>query len=424
MQEELLHFIWRFRLIKLQELITTQGNKVKIIHPGELNSDSGPDFFNAKIKIGNITLAGNIEIHLRSSDWLKHKHQNDKVYNNLILHVVYEQDKLIPQNMEHNVEVLELKKYIDKKILLKYNKLISSKQSIPCSSQIKNVPALKLNSWLQRMQIERLESKTQYIKQLFESAKKDYVQTFYLVLARNFGFKINSEVFELLAKNLPLSVLLKHKDSLFQLEALLFGCAGFLEQSCKQKYPQQLQNEFEFLKNKYQLKPISQSLWKFLRLRPANFPTVRLAEFALVIHHSPELFSDPILYKDIKKLQKAICIAPQNYWLDHYYLDGPETKNSKGLGETSVQNIIINTMAPFLFFYGQQTGKESYCDAALESFEKLKFEDNHKTKQFVNSGLKFKDAGQSQALINLYDNYCKKKQCIKCGVASSLLLQN
>ncbi len=424
MQEELLHFIWKYRLIKPQELISVNGNKIKIIHPGELNSDSGPDFFNAKIKIGNITLAGNVEIHTKSSDWIKHKHQNDNSYNNLILHVVYEHDKSILQNTNHNVEVLELKKIIDKTILQKYNKLLSSKQNIPCSNQIKSVPLIKLNSWLQRMQIERLQVKTEYIKQIFEISGHDYAQTFYLLFARNFGFKVNSEVFELLAKNLPLEILLKHKDSLLQLEALLFGTAGFLEQSYKHKYAQQLQNEFEFLKNKYRLKPIKKNLWKFLRLRPANFPTIRLSQFALIIHHAAQLFSNPILYKDFKVLKKSICVEPNGYWLNHYKFDDEATKNTKALGESSVQNIVINTMAPFLFFYGQQTAKEDFCEAALNSFDKLKFEDNHKTKQFVKAGLKFKNSGDSQALINLYDNYCNKKQCIKCGVAANLLTKS
>ena len=423
MQEELLQFIWKYRLIKPQELITVNGNKIKIIHPGELNSDSGPDFFNAKIKIGNITLAGNVEIHIKSSDWIKHKHQNDTSYNNLILHAVYENDKPIQQNKENNVEVLELKKIIDKTILQKYNTLLSSKQNIACANQIKTVPTTKLNGWLLRMQIERLEIKTAYIKQLFETANHDYIQTFYLVLARNFGFKVNSEAFELLAKNLPLPVLIKHKNSLLQIEALLFGTAGFLEQSYKSKYAQQLQNEFEFLKNKYNLKPLPKSLWKFLRLRPANFPTVRLSQFALIIHHYSDLFSNPINFKDYKILKKAICIEPKGYWLNHYLFDGSETKNSKSLGEGSIQNIVINAMAPFLFFYGKQSGNENFCEAALNCFETLKFESNHKTKQFINSGLKFKNAGQSQALINLYDNYCNKKQCIKCGVAASLLLK-
>jgi hypothetical protein len=421
MKEELLHFIWKYRLIKPQELFTVSGNKVKIINPGELNTNAGPDFFNAKVQVGKVTLAGNIEIHIKSSDWLKHKHQEDKAYNSLILHVVYEHDKTINQNKEHNVETLELKKIIEPAIIKKYNTLISSKQSIPCSSQIKSVNTLKLNSWLDRMLAERVETKTHYIKQLFETAQRDYVQTFYLLLAGNFGFKVNAGPFELLAKNLPLPVLLKHKDNLFQLESLLFGMAGFLEQSYKDKYPQQLQNEFEFLKNKYKLNPVSKSLWKFLRLRPANFPTVRLSQFALIIHKSPELFSNPIKFKDADVLKKTICIEAQGYWLNHYKFEGSETKNSKILGEISVHNIIINTMAPYLFFYGQQTGNENYKEAALNSFEKLNFENNQKTMQFAKAGLKFKTGGQSQALINLYDNYCKKKNCIKCAVASNLL---
>jgi hypothetical protein len=424
MKEELLHFIWNYKLLKPRELTSVTGARLKIFHQGELNKDAGPDFFNAKIEVDGITLAGNIEIHVNSSDWTRHKHENDTAYNNLILHVVYKYDKAIEQNTKHNVEVLELKNYLDPKVIKKYNSLISSSFALPCSKEIKTIETLKLQNWLQRMLVERLESKTDYVKHLFSATQNDFAQTFYLLLARNFGFKVNAEPFELLAKHLPLNILLKHSGNLFQLEALLYGCAGFLNRSYKTKYLQQLQNEFEFLKNKYKLKEQDVSLWKFLRLRPANFPTVRLWQFAMLIHKCPELFTSPENFTTVETLSKAISHPHEGYFAEHYKLDGPAVRKLKGIGKNSVENIIINTMAPFLFFYGQQTGKDQFIEAAVECFENLPFEDNLKTRNFVKGGLKFENAAESQGLIQLFDNYCKNMRCLECGVASHLLLTN
>jgi hypothetical protein len=422
--EKLLHFIWNYKLLKSQELISVSGAKVKIFHPGELNTDAGPDFFNAKIEVDGVILAGNVEIHVNSSDWDRHGHETDTAYNNLILHAVFKHDKPIAQNTNHNVEVLELKNYLDGDMLKKYNKLISSSYALSCSKEIKDTDTLKLNAWLQRMLIERLESKTNYVKHIFAATQNDFTQTFYLLLARNFGFKVNAEPFELLAKHLPLPVLLKHSDNQLQLEALLYGTAGFLNRPYKSKYIQQLQNEFEFLKNKYKLKELDRSLWKFLRLRPANFPTVRLWQFAMVIHKCPELFKDPENFNTVEVLNKAISHKHEGYWNDRYKLDGPQIRTLKGLGKSSVENIIINTIAPFLFFYGQQTGKDKFIEAAVECFEKLPFEDNVKTRHFSKAGLKFKTAAESQGLITLFDNYCKNTRCLDCGIATDLLINN
>lgn len=422
MKEELLHFIWNYKLLKLQDLKSVSGTNIRIFHQGELNKDAGPDFFSAKIEVDGITLVGNIEIHVNSSDWIKHGHENDPAYNNLILHIVYKYDKPIAQNTKYNVEILELKNYLDPKVIKKYNSLISSSYALPCSKQIKDVEDLKLQTWLQRMLVERLESKTDYVKHLFSATQNDFAQTLYILLARNFGFKVNSEPFELLAKHLPLNILLKHSGNLFQLEALIYGCAGFLNRSYKTKYLQQLQNEFEFLKNKYKLKEQDISIWKFLRLRPANFPTVRLWQFAMVIHKCPELFTSPEKFNTAEILSKAISYPHEGYFAEHYKLDGPPVKKLKGIGKNSIENIIINTMAPFLFFYGQQTGKDKFIEAAVECFENLPFEDNLKTRHFVKAGLQFENAAESQGIIQLFDNYCKNMRCLDCGIASQLLL--
>ena len=424
MREELLHFIWNYKLLKTRELTSISGAKIKIFHQGELNRDAGPDFFNAKIAVDGITLVGNVEIHVHSSDWLKHGHENDKAYNNLILHVVYKCDKEIPQNKKHNVETVELKNYIDAGILKKYNSLLSSASALPCSKQIKNVEPIKIQSWLQRMLAERLETKTDYVKHIFAASQNNFSQTLYLILARNFGFKVNSEPFELLAKHVPLQVALKHSSNLFQLEALYYGCAGFLNKSYKTKYLQQLQNEFEFLKNKYKFIELDASLWKFLRLRPANFPTVRLWQFAMVIHKCNELFRNPEQFNSVETLHKAISHPNEGYFSNHYKLDGPEVRTIKGLGKNSVENIMINTIAPFLFFYGKQTANDHFIQAAFECYSELPFEDNVKTRHFTKAGLKFKTAAESQGIIQLFDNYCKNTRCLECGIASNLLINN
>lgn len=421
MREDLLHFIWNFQLLKTREFVSVNGTKIRVFHPGELNKDAGPDFFNGRIEVDGIILVGNIEIHVNSSDWLKHRHENDKVYDNLILHVVYKHDKSILQNTKHNVETVELKNYIDAAVLKKYNSLISSSSALPCSKQIRNVEEIKIQSWLQRMLADRMESKTDYVKHVFSAAQNDFSQTLYIMLARNFGFKINAEPFELLAKHIPLPIALKHSANLFQLEALYYGCAGFLNRAYKSKYLQQLQNEFEFFKNKYKLIELDSSVWKFLRLRPANFPTVRLWQFATAIHKCPDLFKNPENYNTVESLLQAFSYTHDGYFSNHYKLDGQEVRTIKGIGKKSVENLIVNTMAPFLFFYGKQTANDRMIESAFECYEELPFEDNVKTRHFTKTGLKFKTASESQGIIQLFDNYCKNTRCLDCGIASNLL---
>ena len=273
-KEDLLQFIWRYKLLKPVPLITVSGKEISILKAGELNRDSGPDFFNAQIKINDIILAGNVEIHLKTSDWLKHGHGEDKNYDTIILHAVYENDITLKQNSDHNVEVLELRKHIDTATILNYQNLFSNRDTLPCSKHLAKVDDLKLISWLERMTIERMEEKVSRLQVWFDLSKGDYTQTFYISLLRNFGFKINSEPFELLAKQLPVQLLLKHADNLLQLEALLLGTSGLLENQFQNKYIQTLQNEFEYLRSKYGLCPIQTEIFKFSKLRPANFPTL------------------------------------------------------------------------------------------------------------------------------------------------------
>ncbi|MGZ4090571.1 MAG: DUF2851 family protein [Bacteroidia bacterium] len=421
LKEDILQFIWQHKLLKPLPLITTSGKEIIVLKPGELNKDSGPDFFNAQIKINDIILAGNIEVHVKTGDWLKHGHQSDTTYDNLILHVVYEDNKELAQNKNNNVEVLEIKNLIPEGVLTNYGTLIESKHSIPCESQLKNVNDLKFTSWLQRMLIERLEHKVKRIEELFENFSGNYSQVFYTIILRNFGFKVNAVPFELLARQLPLNILLKHVDNPLQMEALLLGTAGLLEDQFSDKYILSLQNEFEFLRNKYSITPMRKELFKFSRLRPANFATLRLAQLARLIFLRPELFHSPQNFNTYKKTEAVLSFEMEGYWKHHHMPGGIKTTNGLHLGKDSISNIIINTFAPFFFFYFKKTGIPHFEDVPLELLEKCSFEKNAKTKLFEQKKEVLKSAADSQALINLHDNFCTRRKCLNCAVAASIL---
>jgi hypothetical protein len=419
--EELLQFIWRYKLLKPLPLITKSGKEIIILKQGELNLDAGPDFFNAQIRIHNITLVGNIEIHILSSDWLRHNHQQNKTYDNIILHAVYEHDVELIQNTSNNVEVLELKNLIDEKTLKAYEHLSTSKTKLPCANQLIELNEIKFLSWMERMTIERLEDKVQRIEQLFDFYGNDYLQTFYTCLLRSFGFKVNALPFELLAKQLPIHLLLKHSDHLMQVEALLLGVSGLLDNQFSDKYIQTLQNEFEHLKNKYSLIPLEKEIFKFSKMRPANFPTIRLAQLAQLIHCHTQLFSKPHLLKNYSDLMKALEIKPQGYWKDHYRLDGQVTSSELTFGKGSAESVIINAFAPFFFFYSKKLVKPEYTEACIDLLNKCKMESNAKTKLFDAKKSSLVNAAGSQGIIHLYDNYCVARKCLKCAIAAGIL---
>ncbi len=420
-KEELLQFAWQYRILKPKPLITKSGKTVKVIKQGDLNRDSGADFFNARIKLDELTLAGNIEVHVNSSDWLKHKHQEDKSYDNIILHVVYNDDKVIEQNSNNNVEVLELRDLLPEYFLANYEKLVAAKTDLPCKNQLKEVNELKTSAWMQRMAIERLELKTEIIERTFANFDNDFTQTFYAVLLKNFGFKVNALPFELIANYLPVHILLKHVHDQKQVEALLFGTAGLLEDQFEDKYLHSLQSEYEFLKNKYRLSSLKKEIFKYSRLRPANFPDLRLAQFAQLICHSPKLISEPQSYTCVKELKQALHFENKGYWSKHYRADGKKSSSELKLGEDSIQNILINTFSYFFFFYGRKLNKEWYQEFALEILEEVKFESNIKTKNYLEMPCSRKTGLISQGLINLNNNYCSKKACLNCGIGAAIL---
>ncbi len=419
LNEKLLFVVWRYKIFSEYPLKTLSGKVVEIIHPGELNADAGPDFLNARIKIDNIQWAGNIEIHKTSSDFIKHEHHKDKNYHSLILHVVYEHDTDI--DFPNNTEIIELKKFISDKTIQQYTLLIENKSTPACLNLWNDLDEFIIQHWLNRILIQRLEKKYEQIKNYFEYTK-NYQETFYRLFCRHLGFKVNNDTFERLSEKLPLKVLLKHSDNLQILEALIYGAAGFLNQQYKDKYLSHLQNEFEFLKKKYNIEPIDKHLWKFSKMRASNFPSLRMHQLALMLHHLPEMFQDPACFFMENKNLEKLHLTPQNYFSNHLTFDEDKfVSKSYHFGDTAIQHIFINVVIPYLFFYGKSTSEEKYQTLALDYFEKIPAEDNAIIRKFDIQKPYIKTAAHSQALLELYTNYCHLKRCMECSIGVNIL---
>ncbi|MFI5134926.1 MAG: DUF2851 family protein [Chitinophagales bacterium] len=421
MTEKFLHYLWKMKLLKMDELHSASGEKIQIIKTGEHNHDAGPDFLNARIKLGETEWAGNMEIHVRSSEWNQHRHQNDGGYNNVILHVVFENDAEVFHEDETSVITLAVKNFFDKKIYESYQSLMQSASWIPCENQIRKVNALTISQWLHRLMIERLEEKVQPIILSLEENQNNWEETFYQSIAAAFGAKVNAEPFRMLARMLPVKILAKHKSNLFQLEALLFGTAGFLEEKFSDDYPNQLKKEFEFLKKRHQLLPMKKHVWKFLRLRPANFPTIRIAQFAQLVFNSVHLLSKIVETSDAKSLLKLFECETSDYWLDHYRFDKISAKRKKQLGKDAIELILINTVAPFLFVYGKMHGDEDLINRSLKLLEEIPSEKNNIITHWKKTGVDAKAAFDSQALLQLKNSYCKNFRCLECAIGHKIL---
>lgn len=422
MKEDFLHYLWRFCRFHLSHLQTTEGETIEIQQVGEHNTHAGPDFTNARVRIGDTLWAGNVEMHLNSSEWMKHQHQKDKAYDNVILHVVMDEDEIIYRHNGERIPCLEIKKHIVPKVANIYQKLLFNEHWIPCQHHFSQVSAVTKNLWLDRLLVERLAQKTQIIERQLELSKNDWEQTFYEFLARNFGVKVNAIPFELLAKSTPMrTVLGKHKNNLFQLEALLFGQAGLLEKEFEEDYPSRLQQEYRFLQKKYQLQSIKAELWKFMRMRPANFPTIRIAQFASLIYQSSGLFSKILEVKNVETIEKLFKVHLSDYWQDHYVFDKVSKSRNKSLGKGTIHLLIMNTIVPFLFLYGKRQHKPDFQDTALHLLEELSPEKNSIISNWKNLGLKPDSAYQTQALLQLKNEYCQKKRCLECAIGNAIL---
>ena len=415
MTERLLQYIWQFQYFNTTELTTTAGELIQIIFPGQYNTNQGPDFADAKIKVGKTTWAGTVELHIKTSDWSKHNHQKDKNYNNVILHVVWEDDRT-----GNAVPVLELKGRVSKILLQRYEELMNEDSFIPCEKSIHSVLEIVWKSWKERLLAERLLRKAATVDNYLQQNNYHWEETFWWLLARNFGMKVNAETFEAIARSVPVNILAKHKNQVHQLEALLLGQAGLLEEKFTEDYPLMLQKEYRFLQSKYRLKPVSLPL-HFLRMRPGNFPTIRLAQLTMLVHQSVHLFSKVKEVGSVKDIRQWFDVNANDYWHYHYRFDEASAFKKKKLGETMIDNIIINTIAPVLFAYGSYHKEQQYKDKALQLLESTAAEANNITKGFQRIGVDNKNAFDSQALIELKNEYCSKKRCLECGVGNALL---
>jgi hypothetical protein len=420
--EDFLQYVWKFRLFDHGNLLTTDGEFVEILSPGLQNVNAGPDFQDAKIRIGDTLWAGNAEVHVASSEWKKHGHDTNKAYENVVLHVVYKDDEPVYRINGSKIATIVLFNRISPELYNRYHNLVfGEKQFIPCEAQIGSVDGLLIQNWLTRVLIERLQKRSLALTQVLQNNRGDWEETFYQFLAANFGFKVNALPFELLAKSLPQNILAKHKNDPMQIEALIFGQAGFLTDDLQDEYPRKLKKEYDFLQKKFKLQPIEKHLWKFSRLRPLNFPTIRLAQFAALISQSNHLFSKVLETRshDAHKLFEDMPVDA--YWDDHYQFDKPSAKVSKIMGKTSVNVLLLNTLALFLFAYGNHHQNEKYVNRCLKLLEYLPVENNSIIDNFALLGVKVKTAYESQALLELKNSYCDHKKCLQCGIGIKIL---
>ncbi len=416
MTERLLQYIWQFQYFNIKALVTDETEILQVIHPGTLNTNQGPDFLDSKIKINNTTWAGSVELHIRSSDWNRHKHSADKNYKNVILHVVWEKDL----DMYLPFSTLTLQDKVSKMLLNRYDDLMNTTAFISCQKNIQLVNSLSWQSMKERVLVERLEKRTMAVLDLFQRTNNHWEETFWWQLAKNFGITLNSVAFEKMAQSIPINILSRHKAQVHQTEALLFGQSGLLEIDFTDDYPKMLQKEYQFLKKKYKLQKIEASMI-FLRMRPSNFPTVRLAQLSMLVHQSLHLFSKTREATEVKYIKELLSVTANDYWHYHYVFDEATAFKKKNLGEQMTDNIIINTIVPVLFAYGHYYQENIYKDRALQWLEHTRAEKNSITAGFMKLNIENKNAFDSQALIQLKNEYCNKKRCLDCSVGNKLI---
>lgn len=420
-REDLLHFIWRTKRFDVKQLVTTNGDKIELLDWGQLNHDAGPDFLNSKIKIGNTIWAGQIEMHLKSSDWNNHKHSTDAAYNNVILHVVFEHDIEIETKNGYTLPCLELKSRIDSSILQNYRELMSSTARIPCEQLFHHVRDLHRDMWLERVLVERLEYKTQFILTLLVNTKNDWDEVIYVMVARYLGMKVNTEPMQMLAERVPLKILEKHSNQEHQVAALLFGASGLLDEADNDEYVQLLQREWNILKVKYSIEKLPSTIWKRLRLRPANFPSIRIAQLAALVCRAPRLMRAIRESNSIQDCRSLFLIEPSKYWKTHYSLGEVSAPRTKKLGKQAVDSILINVVSPMLFQYGKQRDQAALCDRGVDLLRELPAENNTITRIFSELDFNVLNAHSSQSVLQLHKAYCLPKKCTQCGVGQRLI---
>lgn len=419
MTEDYLHYIWKHRLFDGNGLFTENGLPITIIHAGNHNPNAGPDFLEAKVKIGEEVWAGHIELHVRSSDWQKHNHQTDKAYNNVVLHVVYAHDSPALRESGTELPTLELQGRFEEMGYWRYEQFISNTRYLACENVLNTVDEIHKETMLNRALVERLQQKAEMVVSLYEQCGNDWNEAFYHMLLYSFGLKVNAEAMLVLASRLPLSILRKHAGHAFQVEALLMGTAGLL--AAQDEYAMSLQKEFDFLRKKYSLHPLEEKHFKFARLRPIGFPTVRLAQLSAILAAQTELFRMCIETKDSSAIMHALQTAPADYWRMHYRFGKVSAARDKRAANSIVNLVMINAVVPTLFAYAERTGRDELKDRAMEWLLQLPAEENSIAAKFKERGFSITSAYQSQAVLQLYKNFCRQRKCLTCAIGVKLL---
>ena len=417
--EQLLHYVWKHKIIPLKELKTTTGQQVEVIDTGLANTDAGPDFFNAKLKLDGVLWIGNIEIHERSSDWFKHGHHADAGYNSVILHIASEIDTEISRSNGERIPQIQL--ICPEAVRTNYKELLETDSYPPCYRIIPSLPPFTAHSWMTALQMERFEQKATLLNERLKRCQGNWEDAFFITLARNFGFGLNGDAFETWAHRLPFRAVDKHRNDLFQIEAIFFGQAGILEDSDGDGYYLRLKKEYTYLQHKFGLIPMDASLWRFLRLRPANFPHIRIAQLACLYHRAYGLLSRIMETETLQGVRDILKGGTSEYWLTHYTFGGSSPSRPKTLSNTSLDLLIINTVVTFLYAYGLHKGNRVLCARAGSFLEELKAENNYITRMWEQCGMKASNAADSQALIQLKKEYCDKKKCLYCRIGYEYL---
>lgn len=420
MKEDFLHYIWLYKKLDFTNLKTTNEEVLTILNFGQYIQQAGPDFFNAQIVIDNQKWAGNIEIHIKSSDWYVHHHEKDDNYNNVILHVVWEHDTPIFRKDNSEIAVLELKKYVSKEELHEYKELTTQKSWIFCENQIKDIPNFVMSNWQERLFFERLERKSNPIQQLLQETENDWEAVLFCMLAKNFGLNTNGEMFFKVAKSITFSLIRKEALEVMCLEALLFGQADMIPLQVEDNYPKELKSWYDYIVLKYKLKKPAIAPIQFFKHRPDNFPTIRLAQLAMVFHLHSNLFSKIIEAKTIDEIYRFFTVSVSDYWKSHYNFDKSSPKKEKSLSKSFIDLLIINTIVPIQFAYAKSLGKEN-AELLIDFLSNIPAEKNNIIEKFTTFGIKSKNAFQSQSLLQLKNEYCNNKKCLQCSVGLELL---
>ena len=423
MREAFLHYLWRLQRYERHELRTTEGEPLTIGARGTLNTHAGPDFSDARVRIGTTRWAGHVEIHVRASDWYRHGHQTDPAYDNVILHVVHTDDRPVSHRHGERIPTLELKDRIPLELYNHYQRLIDNAAWIPCAPFFPEVRAITRDLWLDRLLVERLERKTQYLDELLTQTRNDWEATAYQFLLRNIGLRVNTEAFALLARVTPLKVIRKYASSLFDLEALLFGQSGLLERTeHRDDYTERLRARHAFLRAKHGLTPMPVAAWKFLRLRPPNFPTIRIAQTAALLHRRLPLFQALLQLQTPEQAAAFFTAPPSAYWRSRYQFgEAGKQLQQRTIGKATVRLLLINAVVPLLFAYGQRRGNEAYRERATNLLEALPPEKNSIITHWKTLGAPADSAYRTQALLQLKNEYCTPKRCLQCAVGHAVL---